>query len=171
MSKTTNSNLSSMSIDELNNLGKQVKLAIKAQRLNANKAVASSLSIGDTVEFTVPKTTTILTGHVSKVKRVMIAVKAVGNAGQFNVPLTSIKKIASVKATKGSAAVKAVKAKTDSVKAKKGTSAVTKKAPAPSVKSNAIKAIKDKIAAKKAAAKSSTPIVASDVSTEETASE
>jgi len=156
MSKTTNSNLSSMSIDELNTLGKQVKLALKAQRLNVNKAVASSLTIGDTVEFTVPKTTTILTGHVSKVKRVMIAVKAVGNAGQFNVPLTSIKKIASVKATKGSAAVKAVKAKTDAKKA-------TKKAPAPIVKSNAIKAIKDKIAAKKAAAKSSTPIVASDV--------
>lgn len=152
MSKFTDKDLSAMSLSDLQNLSKRIKIAEKALRQHANKAVASSLMPGDQVEFTVPKTNQIQTGTVLKVKRVMIALKAIDNS-PWNVPLTAIgKKIADAPPIKITSLKKAGKSTVKSTK----TVAKTKAAKTTSVKkaeksssSDVIKAIREKIAAKK----------------------
>ena len=144
MSKITDKDLNSMSLEDLRSLSKRVKLAEKAHRQAANKEVASVLSAGDKVEFTLPKSNDVHTGIVVKVKRVMVSIKPVnGGAAKWNVPLTTVKKLES-------AVVKAVK-KTASVAAsKKSTKPSVKpvvKAAKPVVKktSSVIDAIKEKV--------------------------
>ena len=167
MSKITDKDLNAMTLADLQDLSKRIKIAEKAHRQNANKAVASTLVPGDQVEFTVPKTNEVQTGTVLKVKRVMIALKALDNS-PWNVPLTAIgKKIADAPVAKTKAVKKASKtvakakpsAKASKTKATKTTSKakvskakatktpVTKKAEKSS--SDVIKAIREKIAAKK----------------------
>lgn len=163
MLKITEKDLNSMSLEDLNVLSKQIKIAQKSQRLSANKAVASTLVAGDTIEFTLPKTNEIQTGIVSKVKRVMIAIKATSGKGQWNVPLTSVVKKVSSAAVKRSkvvekvkanvAAKKAVKPVAKTTKSKAGSTqkSVAKAKPVPSSGStNIIKALKEKAAAQKA---------------------
>lgn len=164
MLKITEKDLNSMSLEDLNMLSKQIKIAQKSQRLSANKAVASTLVAGDTIEFSLPKTNEIQTGIVSKVKRVMVAIKATSGKDQWNVPLTSVVKKVSSAAVKRSkvvekvkanvAAKKAVKPVAKTTKSKAGSTqkSVAKAKPAPSTSSstNIIKALKEKAAAQKA---------------------
>lgn len=159
MSKITDNVLNAMTLADLSDLSKRIKIAEKTHRQNANKAVASVLIPGDQVEFTLPKTTNVQVGVVTKVKRVMIALKAIDNSAQWNVPLTSIgKKIAD--APKGK--IKAVKSTKTSAKASKPVVKASKKASKKATKTKAvrpstgkssssdvIKAIREKIAAKK----------------------
>ena len=165
MSKFTDKDLNAMTLADLQDLSKRIKIAEKALRQNANKEVASSLVPGDQVEFTIPKTNEVKTGTVLKVKRVMIALKASDNS-PWNIPLTAIgKKIASAPASKTKAVKKTAKTvakakpgvkaskpkvtKTTSkaVKTKASKTPVVKKAEKSS--SDVIKAIREKIAAKK----------------------
>lgn len=155
MSKFTDKDLNAMSLADLHDLSKRIKIAEKAHRQTTNKQVAATLIPGDQVEFVLPKTTNTQVGVVTKVKRVMIALKAIDNSAQWNIPLTSVgKKIASAPASN----VKSIKAtKTSTTKAKatkkvvKATKTSTTKATKKAEKSavDVIKAIKDKIAAKK----------------------
>lgn len=93
MVKITDKDLNSMALEDLRSLSKRIRVAEKTHRISANKTIASSLKAGDEVEFTLPKTNDVQKGVVAKVKRVMIAVKSVDGSSQWNVPLTSIKKV------------------------------------------------------------------------------
>lgn len=166
MSKFTDKDLNAMTLADLQDLSKRIKIAEKALRQNANKEVASSLVPGDQVEFTIPKTNEVKTGTVLKVKRVMIALKASDNS-PWNIPLTAIgKKIASAPASKTKAVkktaktvakakpgVKASKPKVTKTKASKAVKTKASKTPvvkkAEKSSSDVIKAIREKIAAKK----------------------
>ena len=124
MIRITDKELSSMTLEDLRSLNKKVKLAEKNFRLSANKEVASSLKAGDKVEYTLPKTSKIETGTVTKVKRVMIAIK--NGTTLVNVPLMNVKKLSS-----SSPVVKAVKANVAKKKASKP--AITPPTTAPTV--------------------------------------
>ncbi len=93
MVKITDKELNSMALEDLRSLQKRIRVAEKTHRVSANKTIASTLKAGDEVEITLPKTNEVQKGVVAKVKRVMIAVKAVDGSAQWNVPLTAVKKV------------------------------------------------------------------------------
>ncbi len=197
MVKFTESDFNAMSLEDLNALTEKIKLAVKAKRSSENEKLAGTLSVGDKIEFNVPKSDKTEVAIVSKVKRVMIALKSpTSPTVQWNVPLTSIIKViesAPVKRAKPSSSKKTSSKKTTTsvkknvikkniVKTSKAkpttdttdtTTTTTKKVvnkPKKETDSNTknlIAAIKAKAAAKKAASVTTTDTKTTDESTKE----
>jgi hypothetical protein len=137
MVKFTDSDINSMSLEDLHSLMGKIKLAEKTKRSTENEKLAGTLSVGDKIEFSVPKTDKTEVAIVAKVKRVMIALKSpTSPTVQWNVPLTSIIKVIE------SAPVKKVTAKKSPTTSKKATPKKTVDSKKKTVKKNIVKTSK-----------------------------